>query len=141
MTQNQVRTRSDELTRLTSISGRLSMATGRLNRQLAAIVLCCRLQRKPIGTVKSHRKSVRRRCGRKINGHKDSIFGWSYLYLVGLFWLASSHSPIAVIVAENSAARIRTVTLRMNPPHAFSNVSILLLQIRNKRKKRIINQN
>jgi hypothetical protein len=40
---------------------------------------------------------------------------WSYLYLVGLYRLVFSHSAIAIIVAENSAARIRTVTLRMTP--------------------------
>jgi hypothetical protein len=38
---------------------------------------------------------------------------WLYLYLVGSYPLAPSHSAIAVIVLENSAVGIRTVTLRM----------------------------
>src|SRR6516162_520831 len=55
---------------------------------------------------------------------------WSYLYLVGLYRLALSHSPIAVIVAENSAALTRTVTLRMTPStDTFDDVNIVLLQI------------
>src|SRR6516164_10926582 len=40
---------------------------------------------------------------------------WSYLYRVGLYRLASSHSAMAVIVLENSAAHMRTVMLRMIP--------------------------
>src|SRR6516165_8137932 len=40
---------------------------------------------------------------------------WSYLYLVGLCRLASSHSAIAFTVAENSAMGIRTMTRRIIP--------------------------
>ena len=53
---------------------------------------------------------------------------WLYLYLMGSYLLASNHSPIAVMVVENSAARIRTVTLRMIPRRRFLNVTTLLLK-------------
>lgn len=43
----------------------------------------------------------------EVNRHEDSMFG------MGSYRLASSHRPIAVIEAENSAARSRIVTLRI----------------------------
>jgi hypothetical protein len=62
-----------------------------------------------------HCKCLRRHFHREVNGHKYSIFVMVVFVPVGSYRLASSHSPIAVIIAENSAARIRTVVLRMIP--------------------------
>src|SRR5215472_7360766 len=48
---------------------------------------------------------------------------WLYLYLVGSYPLASSHSAMAVIVPENSASGILTVTLCMiSFPGVFSDI-------------------
>jgi hypothetical protein len=49
----------------------------------------------------------------KVNRHEDSMFVMIVFVRMGSYRLASSHRPIAVIDAENSAARSRIVTLRI----------------------------
>jgi hypothetical protein len=48
---------------------------------------------------------------------------------------------MAVIVPENSAEGIRTVTLRIPSPGRFADMNILLLQKRDKKKGKIIHHN
>jgi hypothetical protein len=61
-----------------------------------------------IGAIKTRREGLSRRFGREIDGHEDRIFVMVVSVPHGL---ALSHALILIIVAENSASRIQTVTL------------------------------
>jgi hypothetical protein len=92
-----------------------------------------------MNTVKVHRKRVRRRRRREIDGHKDSVVGMIVFVPRGL--IATGVKPLTYGGHRSrklSGAYPNRDAAHDPSPGRFANVNILLLQIRDKQKTKNI---